>query len=102
MTSRDTSQPAPRWRCVAPGVWHRDAVTAASPSTLVRCEAGRFVMRVGGGPWLPAGDTLLAATEHAGGHAAAAELRAAIGEDRTGPCAQCARLAATAAKESGR
>lgn len=102
MTSRDTSQPAPTWQCLPTGGWVRQPPRGSVVTALVRRDAGRFVMRVGGGPWLPAGDTLLAATEHAGGHAAAAELRAAIGEDRTGPCAQCARLAATAAKESGR
>lgn len=97
--SRDTSQPAPRWRCVAPGVWHRDAVTAASPSALVQARGGAIVMRIGGGAWLPAGATLLDATEHAGGHAARVELAAARGgDDLCGACAQCAKLA----KENGR
>ena len=92
--SRDSSQPADRWRGIAPGVWHREAVNARSPSALVRAQGSAFVMRVNGGPWLAAGDTLLAATEHAGGHAARLELMAERGgDDLVGACATCARLA---------
>ena len=97
--SRDPHAPADRWRSVAPGVWHREAVSARSPSALVRSQGGGFVMRIGNaGPWLAAGDTLASATEHAGGHAARLELMAERGgDDLCGPCAQCARLA----KEAG-
>lgn len=98
MSARDPHAAAPRWRPVAPGAWLREP-PQGGVSALVQARGGRFVMRVDGGPWLDAGATLLAATEHAGGHAAAAELRAAIGEDRTGPCAQCARLAAATTRE---
>jgi len=88
--SRDTSQPAPGWRAVTVGVWVREP--HGGPAALVRAEAGRFVMRIGGGAWMPAGDTLLAATEHAGGHAVRLELMAARGgQDLVGPCVICAR-----------
>lgn len=83
-------------------MWHREAVSARSPSALVRSQrAGAFVMRIGNaGPWLAAGDTLAAATEHAGGHAARLEMMAErAGDDICGACATCARLAKEA--ESG-
>lgn len=93
MSARDPHAPAPGWREVAPGVWHRDP--HGGPSALVRCERGAFVMRVGGGPWLAAGDTLRFATEHAGGHAVRLELMAARGgQDLVGPCVICARMGA--------
>jgi len=88
--SRDTSQPAPGWRAVTVGVWVREP--HGGPSALVRAERGACAMRIGGGAWMPAGDTLLAATEHAGGHAVRLELMAARGgQDLVGPCAICAR-----------
>ncbi len=88
--SRDTSQPAPGWRAVTVGVWVREP--HGGPAALVRAERGAFVMRIGGGPWLAAGDTLLAATEHAGGHAVRLELMAQRGgDDLVGPCVICAR-----------
>lgn len=91
--SRDTSQPAPGWRAVTVGVWHREP--HGGPSALVRAERGAFVMRVDGGAWQPAGDTLLAATEHAGGHAVRVELRAQRGgDDLCGDCQTCERLRA--------
>ena len=91
--SRDTSQPAPGWRVVTVGVWVREP--HGGPSALVRAERGAFVMRIGGGPWLAAGDTLLAATEHAGGHAVRLELMAQRGgQDLVGPCVICARMGA--------
>lgn len=91
--SRDTSRPAPGWREVAPSVWLREP--HGGPSALVRCDRGAFVMRIDGGPWLAAGDTLLAATEHAGGHAVRLELMAARGgQDLAGPCVICARMSA--------
>ena len=90
--SRDPHSAAPRWRSTAPGVWLREP-PPGGVAALVRAASGRFVMRVAGGPWLDAGDSLLAATEHAGGHAAAMELRAARrGDDLCGPCATCDRL----------
>ena len=99
VVSRDPHAPADRWREIAPGVWHREAVSARSPSALVRSQGGGFVMRIGNaGPWLAAGDTLAAATEHAGGHAARLELMAERGgDDLCGACATCTRLA----KEAG-
>lgn len=91
--SRDTSQPAPGWRVVTAGVWVREP--HGGPSALVRAHAGAFVMRIGGGPWLDAGATLLAATEHAGGHAVRLELMAQRGgQDLVGPCVICARMGA--------
>lgn len=94
--SRDTSAPAPRWSpALAVGLWRREAVTARSPVALVRQARGGFEMSVAGGAWLPAGDSLLAATEHAGGHAARVELAAARGgDDLCGNCATCARMGA--------
>lgn len=99
--SRDTSVAAPGWQCLPMGGWVRQPPRGSTVTALVRREGAAFAMRVGGGAWQPAGDTLLAATEHAGGHAAAQELRAAIGEDRCGPCVICARAAA-ATKGDGR
>ena len=83
--SRDPHAPADRWRSIAPGVWFREAVSARSPSALVRSQrAGAFVMRIGNdGPWLAAGDTLAAATEHAGGHAARVERDEAVAPARS-------------------
>lgn len=90
--SRDHAAPAPRWRCISPGVWLREP-PPGGVAALVRAQSGRFVMRVEGGPWLDAGDSLLAATEHAGGHAARVELRAARGgDDLCGDCATCERM----------
>jgi hypothetical protein len=43
-----------------------------------------------GGAWQHAGDTLLAATEHAGGHACAADSAAVA--QAMGACPICARL----------
>lgn len=88
--SRDTSKPAPGWRAVTAGVWLREP--HGGPAALVRAHAGAFLMRVDGGAWQHAGDTLLAATEHAGGHAVRLELMAARGgQDLVGPCVICAR-----------
>lgn len=92
MSTRDPHAAAPRWRCVAPGAWLREP-PPGGVAALVRAQSGRFVMRVGGGPWLDAGDSLLAATEHAGGHAARVELMAHRGgDDLCGPCATCERI----------
>ena len=93
--SRNTSAAAEGWRNVALNVWHREAVSARSPSALVRRDGSAYVMRIGNaGPWLAAGATLLDATEHAGGHAARLELMAERGgDDLVGACATCARLA---------
>lgn len=92
--SRDPHSAAPRWRSTAPGVWLREP-PPGGVAALVRAASERFVMRVDGGPWLDAGDSLLAATEHAGGHAARVELRATRGgDDLCGDCATCARLRA--------
>jgi len=105
VSNRNTSAPADRWRPVAVGVWFRDPVSARSPSALVRQARSGLEMRIGGGAWLPAGETLLAATEHASGHAARLELMAERGgDDLCGDCAICARAvrAAKEAKENGR
>ncbi|MCH9838868.1 hypothetical protein K0U83_24595 [bacterium] len=100
MSNRNTSAAAEGWRNVALNVWHREAVSARSPSALVRRGVSGFVMRIGNdGPWLAAGDTLAAATEHAGGHAARLELMAERnGDDLCGACATCTRLAKEAAQ----
>ena len=99
MSARDPHAAAPRWRPVAPGAWLREP-PQGGVSALVQARGGRFVMRVDGGPWLDAGATLLAATEHAGGHAVRLELMAQRGgQDLVGPCVICARMGA---KEGGR
>lgn len=91
--SRDDSLPAPGWSALAVGLWSRRAPAAGAAECLVRGAPGRYELRVGRGPWLAAGATLLAATEHAGGHAARVELRAARGgDDLCGECATCERM----------
>ena len=101
--SRDTSQPAPGWLPTLPGGSWLRGLRGGVPAE-VRAVAApgplRYEMRVGDGPWLAAGDSLLAATEHAGGHAVRLELMAARGgQDLAGPCVICARMGA---RETGR
>lgn len=97
MSRRDESLPAEHWRPLAPGVYAR----AGSVPCVVRGRPGAWLFTVGRDAALPAGATLLRATEHAGGHAATRE--AGIG-DRVGACPECLRITAARAaeKEGGR
>lgn len=95
MSRRDESLPAEHWRPLSPGVYAR----AGSVPCVVRGRPGAWWFTLGRDAALPAGATLLRATEHAGGHAATRE--AGIG-DRVGVCVECGRLRAAemAAKEA--
>lgn len=97
MSRRDESLPAGHWRPLSPGVYAR----AGSVPCVVRGRPGAWLFTVGRDAALPAGATLLRATEHAGGHAATRE--AGIG-DRVGVCPECLKIAAARAaeKEGGR
>ena len=88
--SRDTSQPAPGWRAVTVGVWVREP--HGGPAALVRAHAGAFLMRVDGGAWQHAGDTLLAAQEHAGGHACGYDDPRVLDVKTCGECSRLAKM----------
>ncbi len=85
MSRRDESLPAENFRPLAPGIYAR----AGSVPCVVRGRPGAWLFTLGRDAALPAGATLLRATEHAGGHAATRE--AGIG-DRVGVCPECVRL----------
>lgn len=51
--------------------------------------------------WQPAGHAALRAAEHAGGHIARMELFNRFGDDRVGPCPECARLRVRSSQERG-
>lgn len=94
--SRDHNAPADHWHPLAVGLWRREPPPRGVVA-VVRQARGAFAMSVRGGAWLPAGETLLAATEHAGGHAARIELAAERGgDDLCGDCATCRRMATEA------
>lgn len=87
---RDESRPAPGWAPLTLGVWRR--ALDGAPAAEVRLAAEGYALRLGGGPWLAAGATLLRSTEHAGWHQSAEALRSGRGIE-LGPCPECARLA---------
>jgi len=94
VSRRDESLPAENFRPLAPGIYAR----AGSVPCVVRGRPGAWLFTLGRDAALPAGATLLRATEHAGGHAARVEMMAERnGDDLCGACATCTRLA----KEAG-
>ncbi len=82
---RDESTPAHGWYAASLGLWTR-RLPGAHDAAVRLARSGAFEMRLGGGPWQPAGATLLRATEHAGGHQSMPSLGAEM------PCGECRRV----------